>query len=103
MKEAYPECRCHLVELGYSELLDFGIQNKEDNKDIDVLMLGIETPRRVNILDELKRKGLNVLSVSRIFNYMERQRLIRRLSTWAHPRLRIYRTQSRGSGVLTRL
>jgi hypothetical protein len=64
MKEVYPECRCHLVELGYSELLDFGIKNKEDDKDIDVLMLGVETPRRVNILDELRGRGLNVLSVN---------------------------------------
>jgi hypothetical protein len=104
IKEMYPESICHFVELGYSELLDFGIKNKEDDKDIDVLMLGVETPRRMNILDNLRRRGLNVLVVYRKTG-KERADLIGRtkvvISIYGHEDDTEYISSSRFAPVLS--
>lgn len=57
----YPHTDCYIFQMGYSPLLDHSISYDEKAKDIDVLMLGAKTPKRMKILNMLRDSGYNVL------------------------------------------
>jgi len=61
IKKRVPEARCHLMELGYAPRLDFSHAYVESEKNIDVLMLGMATERRVRVLRALSELGINTL------------------------------------------
>lgn len=77
IRKNYPQADCHLFEMGYSPLLDHSLTYEESEKDIDVLLLGIETERRSNILNCLREDGYNVMTAYRKIG-AERAELLRR-------------------------
>lgn len=77
IRQRYPEAVCHLFEMGYSPLLDHHLTYEESQKDIDVLLLGVETERRSKILNRLREDGYNVVAAYRKIG-AERVELLRR-------------------------
>lgn len=77
IRKYYPNSDCYLFQMGYSPLLDHKVMYTEEDKDIDVLLLGSETKRRMNVLNLLKRSGYNVVTKYNKIG-IERAELIRR-------------------------
>jgi hypothetical protein len=75
--ERFPEADCHLLELGYSKLIDYDTKYEEEEKDIDVLFLGNVSERRNIILTQLEEKGVNVVREYRKYE-QDRANLIKR-------------------------
>jgi hypothetical protein len=73
----YPETRCFLFQMGYTQLLRLVDGYDEDKKDIDVLLIGAETDRRNKIMNQLSDLGVQVLTVYRKIG-TERAELIER-------------------------
>ena len=73
----YPSSKCKLLELGYTPEHDYSISHIEENKDIDVLLLGDLTTRRQLIVESLKNMGFSV-AVVYTKNGFERADLVRR-------------------------
>lgn len=82
LKSLYPDIKCHYVPPSYNKYYEELNINKNEEKDIDVLVYGAYGNRRINKIIELKHNGINTVYVQNFndidtqLNYINRSKII---------------------------